>query len=175
MSRPGLAALSIAGLALLAGVLPAVVGVATARADARTDCYMQSGEAAIRACTEAIARDPGDVASYISRAYEYYEKGEHALSLADYGRAIAIDPRRWDAFQGRAWVNLKLGKAAEALNDAEAAVKLRPDAAHALDVRGHALEALGRREEAIADFRRALALEPRLQGSRAGLKRLGQQ
>ena len=53
-------------------------------------------------------------------------------------------------------------------------MKLRPNTAHALDVRGHALEALGRREEAIADFRRALTLEPRLEGSRAGLKRLGQ-
>ena len=95
-------------------------------------------------------------------------------SLADYAKAIEIDPKRWDAFQGRAWAYLKLGKAADALADAETAVKLHPNTAHALDVRGHALEALGRREEAIADFRRALTLEPRLQGSRAGLKRLGQ-
>jgi tetratricopeptide (TPR) repeat protein len=145
-----------------------------ARADARTDCYQRSGEPAIRACTEAIGRNPGDVASYISRAYEYYQKGELALSLADYGKAIEIDPKRWEAFHGRAWAYLKLDKAAEALADAEAAVRLEPKSAYALDVRGHALEALGRREEALAAYRRALALEPRLEGSKAGVKRLGQ-
>jgi tetratricopeptide (TPR) repeat protein len=52
-------------------------------------------------------------------------------------------------------------------------LKLKPDAAQALDTRAHILEALGRREDAIAAFRRALAIEPRLSGSREGLKRLG--
>jgi tetratricopeptide (TPR) repeat protein len=158
-------------LAMLAMVLAA--SIPAALADARRDCYDKSGEAAIRACTEAIARDPGDVPSYVSRAFERQQKGDHTGSLADYAKAIEIDPARWDAFHGRAWAHLRLGKAAEALADAEAAVRLRPDTAHALDVRGHALEALGRREEAIADFRRALALEPRLAGSRDGLRRLG--
>jgi tetratricopeptide (TPR) repeat protein len=159
---------------MLGGVLAAALGAAAAHADARTDCYVRSGEAAIRACTEAIAGNPRDVESYISRAFEYYNKGEHALSLADYAKAIEIDPKRWDAYQGRAWAKLKLGKPAEALADAETAVQLQPKAAHALDVRGHALEALGRRDEAVADYRRALALEPRLGGSKAGLKRLEQ-
>jgi tetratricopeptide (TPR) repeat protein len=157
-----------------AAVLWAVLGAAAAHADARTDCYVKSGEPAIRACTEAITRNPRDVASYVSRAYEYYEKGAHALSLGDYAKAIEIDPARWDAYHGRAWVYLKLGKVADALADAETAVRLRPNAAHGFDVRGHALETLGRREEAIADFRRALTMEPRLQGSRDGLKRLEQ-
>jgi tetratricopeptide (TPR) repeat protein len=170
----GLTAQRAAASVTCAATLCALLWAAPARADARIDCYVKSGEAAIRACTEALARNPHDVASYISRAYEYHEKGEHALSLADYAKAIELDPNRWEAFQGRAWAYLKLGKAADALADAETAVKLRPNAAHALDARGHALEALGRREDAIADFRRALALEPRLQGSREGLKRLGQ-
>ena len=173
MSRPASARAARLSVACTA-VLCALSGAAAAHADARTDCYVKSGEAAIRACTEAIALDPRDVASYISRAYEYYEKGEHTQSLADYAKAIEIDPTRWDAYHGRAWTYLKLGKAAEALADAQTAVKLHPNAGYALDVRGHALEALGRREEAIADYRRALALEPRLQGSRQGLKRLGQ-
>jgi tetratricopeptide (TPR) repeat protein len=164
MSR--LAALSIAVL-----IVPAL-DPCSALADARTDCYAKNGDAAIRACTEAIARDPKDVASYISRAFELQAKGDYARSLADYASAIAIDPARWDAYQGRAWAYLKLGRNAEALGDAEAAVRLKPDAAHAFDVRGHVLEALGRREEAIADFRRALAIEPLLQGSREALTRL---
>jgi tetratricopeptide (TPR) repeat protein len=160
-------------LAALSVALTAALWADAALADARSDCYAKSGDAAIRACTEAIARNPRDVASYISRAYELQAKGEYGRSIADYAKAIEIDPGRWDAYQGRAWAHLKLGKLGDALSDAEASVKLKPDAAHALDVRGHALEALGRREEAIADFRRALALEPRLQGSKEGLRRLG--
>ena len=161
-------------LAALAITIPAFLAAAitAAHADARRDCYAMSGDAAIRACTEAIARDPRDVASFISRAFELQAKGDFALSLADYGKAIEIDPGRWDAYQGRAWAYLKLGRLAEALADAEAAVRLKPDAAHALDVRGHVLEALGRREEAIAAFRRALTIEPLLQGSREALTRL---
>jgi tetratricopeptide (TPR) repeat protein len=147
--------------------------VSAALADARADCYAKRGDAAIRACTEAIARDPRDVPSYISRAFELQAKGDYERSIADYAKAVEIDPARWDAYHGRAWAYLKLGKAGEALRDAEAAVKLQPGAAQAYDVRGHALEALGRREEAIADFRRALAIEPRLTGSRDGLRRLG--
>jgi tetratricopeptide (TPR) repeat protein len=158
-------------LAALSIVL--TLAASAALADARGDCYAKSGDAAIRACTEAIALDRRDVPSYISRAFEHQEKGDYARSLADYAKAIELEPARWDAYQGRAWAQLKLGKHAEALRDAETAVKLRPGAAHALDVRGHALEALGRSEEAIADFRRALTLEPRLQGSREALKRLG--
>jgi tetratricopeptide (TPR) repeat protein len=165
MSR--LAALSIAASTVLG-----LTGASAALADARNDCYAMSGDAAIRACTEAIARDPKDVPSYVSRAFELQAKGDYTLSLADYTRAIAIDPARWDAYHGRAWAYLKLGRPAEALTDAEGAVRLKPGAAHALDVRGHALEALGRREEAIADFRRALAIEPLLQGSREALTRL---
>jgi tetratricopeptide (TPR) repeat protein len=158
-------------LAALAILL--AVAVSTALADARGDCYAKGGDAAIRACTEAIASDPRDVPSYISRAFELQEKGDYERSIADYAKAVEIDPARWDAYQGRAWAYLKLGKPDEALRDAEAAVKLQPAAAQAYDVRGHTLEALGRRAEAIADFRRALAIEPRLTGSRDGLRRLG--
>jgi tetratricopeptide (TPR) repeat protein len=142
-------------------------------ADARGDCFSKSGDAAIRACTEAIALNPSDPVSYVNRAFEYLEKGDYTRSFADYARAIEIDPMRWDAYQGRAWALLKSGRPAEGLSDADASLKLKPDAAQALDTRAHILEALGRREEAIADFRRALAIEPRLSGSREGLKRLG--
>src|SRR5262245_29461557 len=90
-------------------------GAAAALADARTDCYRNSGDAAIRACTEAIARDPNDAVSYVNRAYEYLQKGDYDRSVADYSRAIEIDAGRWDAFQGRAWAHLKVGKAAEGL------------------------------------------------------------
>jgi len=158
--------LAALGIALL-------LGVPAAFADARTDCYEKRGEAAIRACTEAILRDPKDAVSYVNRAFEYLQKADYARAVSDYSRAIEIEPERWDAFQGRAWAHLKMNKAAEGLLDAERSLALKPGDARTLDIRGHILEALGRREEAIADFRRALSIEPRMQGSRAGLRRLG--
>jgi tetratricopeptide (TPR) repeat protein len=165
MSRPAALFVALATLQAL--------GASAGFADARGDCFSKSGDAAIRACTEAIALNPRDAVSYINRAYEYQQRSDFTRSFADYSRAIEIDPARWDAHQGRAWVLLRSGRPAQGLADADAALKLKPDAAQALDTRGHILEALGRREDAIADFRRALAIEPRLSGSRDGLKRLG--
>ena len=158
---------------LAALCLGLLLGSPAALADARKDCYEKSGEAAIRACTEAIQRDPKDAVSYVNRAFEYLQRADYARTIADYSKAVELDPAKWDAFQGRAWAYFKTGKAAEGLPDADASLKLRPNEARTLDIRGHILEALGRREEAIADFRRALAIEPRLQGSRAALRRLG--
>jgi tetratricopeptide (TPR) repeat protein len=157
----------------LAVPVAVALGSSAALADARGDCFAKSGEAAIRACTEAIALDPRDAVSYVNRAFEYQQKGDHPRSIADYAKAIEIDPARWDAYQGRAWALLKSGSLAEALRDAEASLRIKPNAAQTLDTRGHILEAMGRREDAIADFRRALAIEPRLTGSRDALKRLG--
>jgi tetratricopeptide (TPR) repeat protein len=90
-----------------------VLGASAAFADARQDCSEKSGDAAIRACTEAIRRDPKDVLSHVNRAYEYLAKGDHERSIADYSKAIELDPRRWDALQGRAWVYFKAGRAAD--------------------------------------------------------------
>jgi tetratricopeptide (TPR) repeat protein len=158
---------------LAAVVVCLVLGAAFARADARKDCYEKSGDLAIRACTEAIGRDPADVVSLVNRAFEYSQKGDFPRSIADYNKAIELEPSRWDALHGRAWAYLKSGKAAEGLADAERAVQIKPNEGQSLDVRGHAYEALGRREEAIADYRRALAVEPLLLGSKQGLRRLG--
>jgi len=149
------------------------LGVSVALADARTDCFQKSGEVAIRACTEAIQRDPTDAVSYVNRAFEYLEKGDYARAVADYSKAIELDPSRWDSHQGRAWAHFKMGRAAEGLADADRSLELKPGDARTLDIRGHILEALGRREDAIADFRRALAIEPRLRGSKDALRRLG--
>ena len=158
-------------LALFAiGLLAAT---AAALGDARKDCYEKSGDIAIRACSEAIERDPRDAVSYVNRAFEYLQKGNYGRTIADYAKAIELDPTRWDAHQGRAWAYFKIGQAAQGLPDAERSLQIKPNEARTLDIRGHILEALGRREEAIADFRRALAIDPRYQPSRDALKRLG--
>ena len=150
-----------------------LLGAPAAFGDARKDCYEKSGAIAIRACTEAIQNNPTDAVSYVNRAFEYLQRGDYERTIADYSKAIELDPKRPDAHQGRAWAYFKIGKAAQGLTDVERSLKLKPDDAQALDTRGHIHEALGRREEAIADFRRALAIEPRLQGSKQGLQRLG--
>jgi tetratricopeptide (TPR) repeat protein len=154
-------------------VVLSLAGTSLAQADARKDCFEKSGDIAIRACSEAIERNPRDAVSYVNRAFEYLQKGDHARTIADYSKAIELDASRSDAYQGRAWAYLKTGKPAEGLADAERSLQIKPDDATALDTRGHIYEALGRREDAIADFRRALAVEPRMQGSREGLRRLG--
>ncbi len=153
-------------VAMLGGVSPTL-------ADARKDCFEKSGDIAIRACTEAIQRDPRDATSYVNRAFEYLQKNDYPRTVADYSKAIELDATRFDAYQGRAWALFKTGKAADGLADADRALQIKPDFATGLDTRGHIYEALGRRQEAIADFRRALALEPRMQGSRDALRRLG--
>lgn len=150
-----------------------VTGVPAVLADARKDCFEKSGDVAINACSEAIRRDPNDAVSYVNRAFEYVQKGEHARSIADYSKAIELDAGRLDAYQGRAWAYLKTGKAAQGLVDVERALQMKSNDARNFDTRGHIYEALGRRDEAIADFRRALAIEPLMQGSREGLQRLG--
>ena len=149
------------------------IGVPVALADARKDCFEKSGDIAIRACSAAIQRDPKDTVSYVNRAFEYVQKGEHAQSIADYSKAIELDPVREDALQGRAWAYLKMDKADLGLADVERSLQIKPDDAHALDTRGHINEALGRKHEAIGDYQRALRIEPRMQGSKEGLKRLG--
>ena len=158
---------------LATAAVAVLLATALALGDARKDCYEKSGDVAIRACSEAIGRNPNDAVSLINRAFEYLQKGEFARAISDYSKAIEIDPSRWDSFQGRAWAYLKTGKAAEGLVDAQKSLQLKPDTAQTLDTRAHIYEALGRRDEAIADYRRALAIEPRLQGSKEGLRRMG--
>ena len=84
-----------------------VTGAPVALADARKDCFEKSGDVAIRACSEAIQRNPKDTVSYVNRAFEYRQKGEHAQSIADYSKAIELDASGLDAYQGRAWAYLK--------------------------------------------------------------------
>ena len=150
-----------------------MMSASAAVADARSDCFSKNGSAAIQACTMAIQQNPKDAVSYINRAFEYLETGDYARSMADYSKAIELDPGRPDALQGRAWAYLKMGKADLGLADVERSLQIKPDDARALDTRGHINEALGRKQEAIGDYRRALGMEPRMQGSRDGLKRLG--
>jgi tetratricopeptide (TPR) repeat protein len=94
-------------------------------------------------------------------------------AITDYSSFIALRPKDADAYNNRAWAYYSMGDAARALDDANKALTIRPFDPDLLDTRGHVLEFIGRRDEAAADYQNALRFNPGLQGSRDGLKRLG--
>ena len=94
-------------------------------------------------------------------------------SIADYSKAIELDASRLDAYQGRAWAYLKTGKAAEGLADAERSLQIKPDSPPASTPAGTSTR---RWAVAMTPSPTSVArshIEPRMQGSREGLQRLG--
>ena len=79
-----------------------------------------------------------------------------------------------EAFNNRAWTQLRAGHAEVGLNDADAAVRLLPDKAYAWDTRGRINEVLGNKAAAVRDLRKAIELDPKSEGSRQALRRLGE-
>src|SRR5262245_36855523 len=83
-------------------VLPCLlIGCGAALADAKQDCERLSGDAAIRACDEAISQSPRDAASYNNRGNAYQNKGNLDRALADYTKAIEINPKYAGAYNNR--------------------------------------------------------------------------
>jgi tetratricopeptide (TPR) repeat protein len=135
-----------------------------------------TAEARIGACTRLIERK-GLVAlhltiAYIDRGIAYDAKGLHDQALADYTKVIALNPDYGGGYNGRAWVYHEKGQNAQALPDAIRAVALAPLPAH-FETRGEIYEKLGQRDKAVADYRAALRLDPKDDGAKQGLMRLG--
>src|SRR5215471_2186335 len=74
----------------------ATLAIAPAGADDADSCANASGDAAIAACTRAIAsgnyHDHALEKLYRNRAFEYYNRRENDRAIADYNEAIRIDP-----------------------------------------------------------------------------------
>jgi len=121
-------ALSAAALVTAGALSVAVFGLMRSD-DSGQRCFVQDGDAAIAACTEAIqsGRFSGaELASiYDNRAIELRQQGEFDRAIADYTAALRIDAELTGAYTGR-------GLAWEGKADAE---------------------------KAKADYRKALALE----------------
>src|SRR5262249_48875517 len=70
--------------------------IAPADTDDADSCATASGDAAIAACTRAIASGNyhGHALKklYHDRAFEYHRKRDNELAIADYNEAIRIDP-----------------------------------------------------------------------------------
>ena len=91
----------------------ALAGLPTVAAAGEADtCAKQSGDAAIAACSRAIASGEfGDeelAKIYVNRGREYKNKSDLDRAIADYSEAIRVDPKHVTAYNNRgiAWCNL---------------------------------------------------------------------
>lgn len=65
---------------------------ALAQTQAANECATLSGDAAIVACSRAIAENPKDANSYRYRGLAWEQKGNLPNALADAERALQLDP-----------------------------------------------------------------------------------
>jgi tetratricopeptide (TPR) repeat protein len=81
----------------------AALEATAARADARLDCQMLRGDAAIQACDLAISQFPADAEAYKNRGDSYLAKGDFDGVIDDYTKAIEINPKDADAYNNRGY------------------------------------------------------------------------
>jgi tetratricopeptide (TPR) repeat protein len=159
------------GNCVLAGaVVAAMLAASPAAADDVDACTKTSGDAAIAACTRAIASNAyqGHALSalYDSRGIRYAKKGDADRALADYGEAIRLDPRNATAYYNRGKVWRAKGDYDRAIADDSEAIKLTPQDADAWNNRCYARALAGRDlAGALADCNEALRLAPTDAGS----------
>lgn len=98
-------------------------------------CARQSGDAAIAACSRAIASGEfsgGELATiYLDRGIEYKNRRDLDSAIADYSEAIRADPKRVAAYfnRGNAW--RAKGELDRAAADYSEAIRLDPGYAKA--------------------------------------------
>jgi tetratricopeptide (TPR) repeat protein len=136
----------------------------------------------IAACTNIIespATKSSDLDSYYNnRAIAYMRLNQYDTAIADFTQAIARHPPEASYkddlyYIDRAWAYHLKGEDAKALPDADKAIAMTPDDPDYIETRAEIYEQLGQRDQAIADYRAALKLNPKKDGSRQGLQRLG--
>jgi len=136
----------------------------SAAADDRETCKTAAGEAAITACSNAIAskKYKTRVLSllYTNRGVEYRIKNDFEHAIADHDQAIKIDPKNSIAYNNRG--NTYDGKREfdRAIADYDQAIKLNPKYAGALYNRGLAKQKKGDMAGGEADLAEARQLEP---------------
>jgi tetratricopeptide (TPR) repeat protein len=136
----------------------------SAAADDRDTCKTASGDAAITACSNAIAskKYKTRVLSilYTNRGVEYRIKGDFEHAIADHDSAIKIDPKNSIAYNNRG--NAYDGKREfdRAIADYDSAIKLNPKYAGAIYNRGLAKQKKGDVAGGEADIATAKMLEP---------------
>lgn len=132
-------------------------------ADDGDDCAEAKGDAAIAACTRAIAsgrwkgRDQG--INFYNRGLDYYAEGDYVRAIADFEAAIKLDPKMFDAYDDRGNVYYVKRDYDRAIADYSVAIKLNPSDARAYYNRGVAEMDQGDRERAFADFNFAIRFD----------------
>ena len=129
-------------------------------------------DAAIGDFSAAIRLDPGNAASYNSRALAYDKKGLADGSpppagdprvthkgISDFTRAIELEPTNPIFHHNRGFCFRNIGEYRRAVDDYSTAIRLDPTNAPAYNNRGYAWRKLGRFGDAIGDYSKSLEIE----------------
>ena len=137
------------------------LGTGGAMADIRQDCLKLSGEAAVKACDEAIRRNPRVAFLYVKRGLEHEQRGNLDRALADYTKTIDLDPKHSRAYNLRGNVYQAKGEFERALADHSKAIALDLNFAEAYLNRGTDHLYKGDLDRAMADSTTATELDPK--------------
>jgi tetratricopeptide (TPR) repeat protein len=155
----------IVAAGVFVGVAATIGFAGAAPADDMKACIEASGDAAVTACTRAIASgsfQKRDLASlYAMRGAERSRSGQHDLALADYDQAIKVEAKAASIYTGRGNVYSAKGDSDRAIADFGQAIRLDPTFAMAHYGRGNAHAAKGAMDAAIANYGQAIRLDPK--------------
>ena len=133
-----------------------------AAADDRDICQMQTGDAAIAACSRAIRsgklKGKTLALAYAHRGAEWKGKNEIGKALADYGTALKLNPALAAVYNNRGVIASERGEFDRALANYATAIRLDPLYTAAFTNRGLAYEEKKEAVKARADFDAALAM-----------------
>jgi tetratricopeptide (TPR) repeat protein len=146
---------------LSAVLTSAAIASTPALADDWETCARGSSDAAIAACTRAIASGAYTgrtlALAYSNRGAEWKTKGDLSKALADYNEAIKADPQQAAAYNNRGIAYAARSDYDKAIADYDQAIKLHPNYASAFNNRGLAYFHKRQHERAIADYDAAIA------------------
>jgi protein O-mannosyl-transferase len=116
----------------------------------------QAPEEAIKDYSSAIDLDPGDVDSYIYRAYAYIKIGKQEEALPDFNKAIGFRPTVAVLYANRAMIELNTGDLSRAWNDCNQCLSLDSSNAEVYNYRAIIRFRSGDLEGAQKDLRSAI-------------------
>jgi tetratricopeptide (TPR) repeat protein len=136
-----------------------------APADDLSACKSGRGDAAIEACTRAIAsgkfKDSEVGAAYNNRALLLTAKGEHDQAIASYNEAVRLIPNDAIILSNRATARYRKGDHDRAIADFDRSLALKPRDNVTFRGRGNAWFRKGDYDRAAADFGAAISIDPK--------------
>src|SRR5687767_11347963 len=85
-------------------------------------------DAAIRASSTAMQRDPFRAAAYVYRGLAYDQLGDQEAAIRDFDRAWSLNPRSAEMFNAKGWLPYRPGSLIAAIDHYNIAIHLDPDA-----------------------------------------------